>query len=184
MLSWRGASFSTFSSLGLRPSQAPRRAPLPPPLSDPGDRRAPPRQWRPVSIPTTPRPARSREPSRSPLPWRRRPPSCACTRGSAGAEESVRKLMKERERERETMGDGERKGVGRGKTFAVAPRPRSLPIVLTMSVMRPSSGFGCSRRSLMVDRTVGMFRDGFQAPLGGMFKVSKHIRPLESILGW
>jgi len=53
-----------------------------------------------------------------------------------------------------------------------------------MSVMRPSSGLGCSKRSLMVDRTVEMFRDGFQAPLGGMFSVSKQILPLESMFGW
>ena len=83
---------------------------------------------------------------------------------------------RERERERESAVSAA------GRPVAHASRRQER--WLTMSAMSPSSGLGCSNRSLTVDRTVGMLRDGFQAPLGGMFSVSRHILPDESMFGW
>ena len=54
----------------------------------------------------------------------------------------------------------------------------------TMSIISPSSGFGCDMSSWIETSTVEMLSDGFHAPFGGMLSVSRQMRPAESMFGW
>lgn len=50
--------------------------------------------------------------------------------------------------------------------------------------MRPSSGLGCANNRRIIERTVGTFSDGTHDPLGGIFSVSRQMRPPVSMFGW
>jgi len=53
-----------------------------------------------------------------------------------------------------------------------------------ISATSPSSALGVSISNLIVVSTVETFKDGVHDPLGGIFSVSRHILPPESMFGW
>ncbi len=64
-----------------------------------------------------------------------------------------------------------------------AKRAGSLRSCSVMSGIRPSSTLGVATSKRMVESSVEMLSDGTQEPLGGIFSVSRHTRPLESMFG-